>query len=555
MLRKPLRKLSQLLRSRRRKPSSIRNANATESLETRTLLTVDFVFEYTGSIAGSPANIGFNDPTLGAARKAALENTAATLGSWFDHTATVHIAVEDEQANNGGLAYAGGPLVSQNNGFDNRTVAHHKILTGVDSNGAAADGYLGVNWFSNYELGNAASDFQNGEHDFGSTVMHELLHSMGFLAGFQANGTSENGGNIWGVFDQFVADNSGVNIVNSTTFVSDTARFVTAATGGTANGLFFTGPNAKAANNGQAVPLYSPTSGFSSGSSVSHLDDNAPGISWESHVMVAAGQDGARNARELAAVERGILMDLGYSLVAPAAPAGITVDAGDGLLVKETGTTDTFTVVLTAQPTSNVNISVATSDATEFSRSTTSLVFTPDNWNQPQTVTVSGVDDSVLDGLQTGTINLNVLAGSAAAFESVTIPQLAISNVDVEESIVLNGTTGNDSIRFTARTSDFDLSINGTLYRFEGNDPQITIRGNGGVDAVRLQNAATADVVTLGYNNATVENAAYAVTVSSVDNINVYGRGGAGQHHLHCGARISSGHRHREFRLRCGPHV
>ncbi|TNE86349.1 MAG: hypothetical protein EP330_21655 [Deltaproteobacteria bacterium] len=78
----------------------------------------------------------------------------------------------------------------------------------------------------------------------------------------------------------------------------------------------------------------------------------------------------------------------------------LTVDAGtDGTLeTSESGSTDTFTVALTAEPTADVTVSVAIDDATEASAAPTSLTFTAANWDTPQTVTVTGVDDTDLDG-------------------------------------------------------------------------------------------------------------------------------------------------------------
>ena len=56
--------------------------------------------------------------------------------------------------------------------------------------------------------------------------------------------------------------------------------------------------------------------------------------------------------------------------------------------VDESGTTDTFTVVLDAQPASDVVISLATDDTGEATVTST-LSFTPANWDTPQTVTVT----------------------------------------------------------------------------------------------------------------------------------------------------------------------
>ena len=61
--------------------------------------------------------------------------------------------------------------------------------------------------------------------------------------------------------------------------------------------------------------------------------------------------------------------------------------------VSESGTTDSFTVVLTTDPATDVDISVTSADTGEATVSTSELAFTTSNWNTPQTVTVTGVNE------------------------------------------------------------------------------------------------------------------------------------------------------------------
>ena len=79
---------------------------------------------------------------------------------------------------------------------------------------------------------------------------------------------------------------------------------------------------------------------------------------------------------------------------------GITVNPASGLVTTEGGGTASFTVVLNTQPTANVTIALSSSDTTEGTVSPASLTFTTADWNNAQTVTVTGVDDAVADGNQ-----------------------------------------------------------------------------------------------------------------------------------------------------------
>jgi hypothetical protein len=82
----------------------------------------------------------------------------------------------------------------------------------------------------------------------------------------------------------------------------------------------------------------------------------------------------------------------------------------DGVIVTtEAGTTDTFSLQLSAAPTHDVTITLTGLDATEHSLSTTTLTFTPLNWNTAQTVTVTGLADALADG------SVNYLLNATAA--------------------------------------------------------------------------------------------------------------------------------------------
>lgn len=92
----------------------------------------------------------------------------------------------------------------------------------------------------------------------------------------------------------------------------------------------------------------------------------------------------------------------------------INVTPTSGLQTTESGGTATFSVVLSAAPTGNVTIPISTSDVTEGTASVSQLVFTPSNWNRPQTVTVRGVDDTLVDG----NIGYSIITGAATSRDS-----------------------------------------------------------------------------------------------------------------------------------------
>jgi hypothetical protein len=84
-----------------------------------------------------------------------------------------------------------------------------------------------------------------------------------------------------------------------------------------------------------------------------------------------------------------------------------------GLVVNEDGATSTFAVALGSQPSANVSISITSSDTGEGTVSPATLLFTPTNFDTPQTVTVRGVDDNAVDGDRA--FSIAVVAQSADA--------------------------------------------------------------------------------------------------------------------------------------------
>ena len=109
---------------------------------------------------------------------------------------------------------------------------------------------------------------------------------------------------------------------------------------------------------------------------------------------------------------------------------GITVNVKAGLTTVEDGSQANFAVVLNTKPTANVTIGLNSDNVKEGTVSTNSLTFTPANWNTPQQVTVTGVDDSIIDG----DIDYKVVTAAAvstdANYNNRDVADVSISNQD-----------------------------------------------------------------------------------------------------------------------------
>ncbi len=112
--------------------------------------------------------------------------------------------------------------------------------------------------------------------------------------------------------------------------------------------------------------------------------------------------------------------------------AGVNVVATDGdTVVDENGSTDTFDVTLTAEPITNVVLNVSSDDIGETSAGPTTLTFTPLNWNVPQTVTVTGVNDDETDGDIDSNIVISVVDFlSDNDFDNLTDTLVPVTTID-----------------------------------------------------------------------------------------------------------------------------
>lgn len=112
---------------------------------------------------------------------------------------------------------------------------------------------------------------------------------------------------------------------------------------------------------------------------------------------------------------------------------GVVVTPVDGLETTEAGATATFTVVLTSQPTGSVILDLSSSDPGEGTVAPARLTFSPVDWNAPQVVTVTGVDDTFDDGDQSFTIETAALVSTDLGYAGIDPPDVAITNIDDEQ--------------------------------------------------------------------------------------------------------------------------
>jgi hypothetical protein len=96
----------------------------------------------------------------------------------------------------------------------------------------------------------------------------------------------------------------------------------------------------------------------------------------------------------------------------------------------EAGDTATFTVVLSSQPRSAVSIPIASDIPAEGVSDVIKVDFTTSNWSVPQTITVTGVNDDMVDGPQSYKIVLGKPTTSDTAYAAIDPDDVTLINTD-----------------------------------------------------------------------------------------------------------------------------
>ena len=170
-------------------------------------------------------------------------------------------------------------------------------------------------------------------------------------------------------------------------------------------------------------------------------------------------------------------------LMPPAVPTGnvIISEPTPSAITTEAGGSVQFTVALTESPVAEVSFSVSSSDPSEGAVDVDQLTFTPNDWSSPQTVTVTGVDDSVVDGAVAYSIVLGVASTSDDNYAGLDPDDVVLSNADddsatlslnlgvaeVEEGAILSG--------LVTRNTDVDSALTVNLSSSDSGEASVPV--------------------------------------------------------------------------------
>jgi hypothetical protein len=140
--------------------------------------------------------------------------------------------------------------------------------------------------------------------------------------------------------------------------------------------------------------------------------------------------------------------------------ANIQVTPTTGLITTERGETANFEIVLTSQPIADVTINLNSDNPNEGILSVNAVTFTPGNWDIPQVVTVTGINDNVVDDNIAYTIITDPAISNDANYNGRNAEDINLTNIDLSEPfIVINPTTGLITQETGSRDS-FDIFLN-----------------------------------------------------------------------------------------------
>ncbi|WP_175022943.1 TolB family protein [Rugamonas rivuli] len=154
-----------------------------------------------------------------------------------------------------------------------------------------------------------------------------------------------------------------------------------------------------------------------------------PRLSADGRYVAFASQNSSTGARSIG------LADLGVA-------AGLKITSA-ALSLTEGGAAGTYTIALAQVPNASVNVSVTPDQQLSVAR--TQLVFTPDNWNVPQVVSVQALQDGVAEGKHSGVIT-HTVTSTDIDYTVVKPASVTVAITDaVVPTVVLPGATWNQS--------------------------------------------------------------------------------------------------------------
>lgn len=302
-------------------------------------------------------NAGFDHPTLGAARRAAVNTVMTYVLQVLNLNTGADIDIRFGPSLNdpfSGLLAQAGTFFWLSPGFQNGAAFEH-LTTGVDPSGEVVDIQGAVNFGHTWNTDTTRQP-TSGEYDLYTVLLHEITHGLGLLSLSEANGASMVSPNAYSYWDSYIARSDG-----SLLFTGSPPSFNGTASNLTSNALIFKGPVATSVFGNTHPPVFAP-SPWQGGSSLSHWNDGIEGGGVMTPFLGTGQKNAVYRSLDMAALE-----DLGYTTILSGPVADFTASSTLGA--------PPFTVQFSS--TSTAGASPITSYLWQFGDGTTSTAANP----------------------------------------------------------------------------------------------------------------------------------------------------------------------------------
>ena len=398
------------------------------------------VFFADGSYIGtaSTAPFRFTWPKVSVGAKSLTAIAYASDGSWSQSAPVAINVVSPEPRPSIGLNFntenaTGGTMYFSDQSGAVYQQANWNNLVGLSGNLTSVKDYLGqpttttVSW-----TGTANSNYGDGSNNADTTTgPGRMFKGLTEIRGDEAVMPSLSASRVpfleYDVYVYFDLRASDVKDITPQKFVC------VPASGTTPNPIF--GKNSLSSNDTVGdYPNYDTWTGFKEATATSASAGNNEmlgnyvvfrGVRSSSFVVRAERQNAATQQK------------LGFNAVQivekdPSGPLVQVQTASANPTVSESGVRTSLAVRLGYPPQGNVTISI--NPGTQLSSTPSSLIFTPANWNQPQSISLGAIDDTLVEGPHTAQVTF--AASAADAYNNIQISPVDVSILDNDQFTV-----------------------------------------------------------------------------------------------------------------------
>jgi putative cell wall-binding protein len=138
--------------------------------------------------------------------------------------------------------------------------------------------------------------------------------------------------------------------------------------------------------------------------------------------------------------------------------AGVTIsETGGSTNVTEGGATDTYSVVLTSQPSDNVDIALSFDG--QINATPSPLTFTNGDWNSPQLVTVSAIDDGAVEGPHGSSVS-HAATSNDGNYDGIAISSVTVNITDNDTpAVTINESGGSTQVTEGSTTDSYTVVL------------------------------------------------------------------------------------------------